>query len=199
MSADWYGAVTAPFDDSDKEREDSAFKQVFQIPTMTLISELYVTRTLFLHLTLIAQHIVILPLWSPWTILTNRFHSAEAQHSIGVFLALALAFSSTFFLPVSYEAAFELLRSQSIYKLWAVYTLVKIVMRHAVKMHVFGHRVLRGAVRTGSFPRFVVGVFVHAVITTIYFYLFAMYMRAIWPAFSGSGCCFSRRASTSRR
>jgi hypothetical protein len=68
-----------------------------------------------------------------------------------------------------------MMSNQSIYKLWAAYTLVKVLMKHVAKMHVWGHRILHASVQTRSIFANFFGILVHAVITLIFFYLYAIY------------------------
>jgi hypothetical protein len=182
--------VTSRFSADEQGREEFAFKQVSKIPEITFISEYLVTRTLLLHLTLVAQHVILLPIWTHVAFFKSQFNSRESRHTLGIYLSFAITLGLTFVLPVSYDAAFDLMKTQSIYKLWAVYALVKIVVRHAIKMHKFGHRVLRGAVRTDSFPLFLVGVGVHTAITTLYFYLFALYNACYLAGLCGKSKLF---------
>jgi hypothetical protein len=170
-----FSVVTPPFSDNDKEREEFAFKQVAEIPKVTFVSELLVIRSLLVHLTLTAGQVITLPLWVLKTVFTWRLDSPEAVHSVAIFFSSLVTLLLTYVLPLSYDRAFEMMKTQSIYKLWAAYTLVKVVMKHVTKMHVFGHRILRGAIRTGSFFSVVIGVLLHGFITAILFYLYALY------------------------
>jgi len=67
-----------------------------------------------------------------------------------------------------------MMRTQNIYKLWAAYTLAKVVMRFIVKPHMFTHQMVRGAVRSGSFFGLIIAIVLHAISNMVQFSLYAV-------------------------
>jgi hypothetical protein len=168
--------LTSPtFLDDDEDKETSAYQQISNVPKVTFVTEFHVLRIAFVVLSLIASHLVVLPwLLLRYLVTFRLFATPENVHAFSVFLSFVLAVAAVKIAGVSLDSALALMRGQHIYKLWAAYALVKVVLRFAVRPHAFTHRMLRGAVRAGSLWGIAAAIVLRAVSTAVQFVLYAI-------------------------
>jgi hypothetical protein len=167
--------TTSRFLDDDKDRDDAAYSQIFSIPKISLGSEFHVLRILLVHLTLIAGHLVLLPLWAIKAITSGTLLSTpESCHSFAILLSSVLTIFLILVAGINLNFSYDLISTQKYYKLWAAYTLSKVIIRFCVRMHSFTHRMLRGAIRSSGIVALVIGAAVHSVSTFIYFVIYTI-------------------------
>ena len=130
------------FSDEEKDAELNAYKEMSHIPQVTLLTELHVTRALVCHLLQISRCLISLPLS-----LLRGFGTPEHKHAFAIVLSEVLPLAALLAAGVDFAWGFELMKRQTIYKLWAVYTLLMIVLKFAFKMHKHTHLIIRGAIR----------------------------------------------------
>lgn len=130
------------FSDEEKDSELQAFGDMSQIPRVTLFTELHVTKALVCHLLQISRCIISLPLS-----LLRGFGTPEHKAAFAIVASEVIAMAAVLAAGLDFSWGFELMKRQTIYKLWAVYTLLMIVLKFAIKMHKFTHLVIRGAIR----------------------------------------------------
>ncbi|OHS96517.1 hypothetical protein TRFO_09901 [Tritrichomonas foetus] len=135
-----------PFHDDDKETEIKATKSLSYIIPMTL-AEFHVERSLLVYLTMISRNLLFLP----FQFLGGIGNSQQFKYCFSIIVCTALTFAIPYSLGFSLNSGLTMLRKQSYYKLWAMYTLFFIVLRHLIKIHRHTHKIIRGAIRQNRF------------------------------------------------
>lgn len=156
------------FNDNDKEIEESAYEAMKYIPVMPFFVEWQMLRAIYVTFIVTAQNLIILPI----SLLKVKLSDPRYKHSIAIFSSMVLSFCAIYFSGLSFDSGLQLMKAQSIYKLWAVYTLCMIVGKYLARIHTFTHKIIRGAIRKNRsifFP-----IIVHALSNLLYFAYFSI-------------------------
>jgi hypothetical protein len=82
--------TTTAFVEEEKDEEEKAYADVSSIPKFAFVSEFHVFTILFIFLTLIARHLISLPLWIIKSIpKRSLFSTPETRHSFAIFRILS--------------------------------------------------------------------------------------------------------------
>lgn len=159
--------ISPAFHDDDKENDINALNQMKNIPKVAILSEWHVTRALLVHLVLIGRFVVLLPMS-----LLKFAKTPEYKHNFAIFASMVISFAGLHYIGVDFEWGFTLMKTQTIYKLWAVYTLLMIVLKYAFRVHRFTHLIIRGAIREGR--SLILPIFWHSVSNALLFVCYSI-------------------------
>ncbi|KAH0793247.1 hypothetical protein GPJ56_002805 [Histomonas meleagridis] len=156
------------FDDLDKEKDIKAYEGIKNIPSITVLSEFKVMQALMAHLSIITGNIVRLPLQ-----LLKYKSTPEFKNSFALLASIIIAFLGIYFAGLDFDSGLELMKTQTIYKLWAVYTLFQIVIKFLMKVHSYTNKMIRGAIRENK--SMIIPILVHSLSNALIFGCYSIY------------------------
>ena len=171
------------FNDEEKEQEIKSEKLLSYVIPMTF-GEIHVIRAMIVFATMISQFIVVYP----YTLISNIGKSPEYKAAFATYMSMFLACVFLYFLRFDIDSGLIMLRSQSFYKLWAVYTLFFIVLRFLNRIHKHTHRIIRGAIRSGH--SLVIPILLHTISTMMISGSYCVYVGAYLAGLYGKAILF---------
>lgn len=158
------------FDERDKEKEIAAYDQISQIPKYILQYHLKVFQSFFVLLIILCSDIVKFP----YVIFKSiRDRSQQSKNVIAISFSLITTLVLFKLFGIDFDSGLRLMNAQSIYKLWAIYTLFQIIIKFLMKVHVFTHKAIRGAIRKGE--KLYIPILLHSLSNALLFGCYSIY------------------------
>lgn len=162
--------VIPNFDERDKEKEIVAYDQIKNMPRDVLYFHLKVFQSFYVLLIIICRNIVMIPFFF---FKSKGDKSPQAKNVKSFIISMLCSFTIIYGMGLDFDSGLELMKIQTIYKLWAVYALFQIIIKFMMKVHAFTHKIIRGAIRQEK--SLILPILLHSFSTCLLFGCYSIY------------------------
>lgn len=135
--------VTPPLNDEDAAADIETYERLKDIVLYPFHIEYLAFKGVLIQLFFATRDFLLLPIF----LIKPSKDPLKTQYNSVVALGLIITCAIMHIFSITIEDAVEIISQQKIYKIWAIYTIVIIMVRYTPKMHNMGYQAIRGALR----------------------------------------------------